>query len=477
MVDLPLNLRTQSARPRSEIFLSRSAIECHRTRPGTDFDSFGTLEEFNPSAQRLFSEQITDVFQPGPVLEQLSNYLAQIDTRLNTDEQVTREVERIKGSERFLTEDDILISLLGRMKEEFKSFEKNSDIESLVEKFRTNLEYRNKYYEYLKKNPDVYKQFENTPGDNLVEKFKNFVSERIKKDKANIEANIKKSESQKDDAEKLLRARASYNINKDPSVFNPYLPTRNFLTKDLKTLAEYDALVNMLMKRSVICWGSGERSGRNFTIVPDFKRKGDESSKYLICASIAELFYKRPDLVQLVTNAKTPFEVILLEGLSGTGGLAFSDANRITINNRLLMFETSDSVTETDPYEINPVAHEFLHALDKFSSEGLMDGNIPGLSRNQRRIFEEERTRLTDTYSNYRNGKTKEELESINRQTYDPATGLPNYTFSGSEHFVVVTSTLFHRNPKILKKVNPKLFNFYCDFYRFNPLLLYSNNE
>lgn len=499
MVNLPLNLRPRLPRTGSEIFVSGSAIQCHRDRSNVDFDSFGTLEEFNPKAQRLFNPQATDIFEAGPVLEQLKNYLAQVDVKLSPEEQISGEIERILEREKSAPNIQKLIAEQVKMLKEVlpmdikqmresgknakpplsqdeievhvqKTIAINNKIIAKLEEFSTGMKDKNpkevqkKIAELIDEESKRVEGFEiriknrdwKDPSDynNLFDSygFSKMFDPRLRI--------ISKLYDEGMPIFELAEKRAKYNLDpkKFSNIFNDYLPYRKSIQNNDKELKFYEGLVKLVQKRTIVYHAEAVNKG-NLKATSAI----DPSSSYLLAAHLVEITHNRTDLlIGLLGSRGTLFRMVLANELPNIdidneaialGGYYQPDENLVAI--------------KTTALNSRMINHELCHALE--GSGRLNDCN--GIFESMESVKDNNGVNLLERFKAARNELFKKSGNKDARPD-ERFSGLGAYTFKNDKEFLAETSAIFFTNPELLKKASEELYEVYKLYFRVDPIEL-----
>ncbi len=201
--------------------------------------------------------------------------------------------------------------------------------------------------------------------------------------------------------------------------------------------------------------------------------------KQEIAAELDDVFKNRPDLIERVldpqgednrlskpttfilsTNKKTNVR----NGSSFTAGLATSQ------HEIYLHKAAADRNRKNRRDGKDVIVHEFVHQLDRSNR---IDGLLPGISPQQKQLFEQGRARLFDKHdAKFAKKYDAEERAKIRKDPKHPwwmkqsIKGIDNYTFFNNKEFLASSVEVFKDKPELLKKESPELLRFYEDYFQ-----------
>ena len=277
--------------------------------------------------------------------------------------------------------------------------------------------------------------------------------------RSNIVCSSSFSSSNNTDIPKLCD---EYNSSNDGNLLNPFLSYRNLSLRDKNKLSIYENLVRFVYDHIEIMTSKESHNSKNNT---ENYNPSEPAEHYMASAYIAELLQNRPDLLEKVLQYKNGLKISLVKEITDKecGGYYIPKDHRIIIGNG--KFQIFDS--NKDGYNI--VVHELGHALDFIDDES-GDGIPVNMTPEQIVLYEKVRDNLFERYHNYRKGLSEEKVKEINKEHYDPATGLTNYSFKDKKEFFADTVAMFYENPSYLKKISPELYDIYVNYFKINPL-------
>lgn len=278
---------------------------------------------------------------------------------------------------------------------------------------------------------------------------------------------------------KLAFERASFNATGNARVFNKYLPYRKSIENDPKKLEQYDAMIKKIMDSSIM--KSSEGGFNEYSDFDDVKGQTDmdKSSKFMIAASIAELFHNRPDLVDKALNRpeKLKFGMFNMSDNSLAKATYSNDKNNAIILDKNSFW--SEATNTTDGHNI--AVHEFIHAVDGHGKNNRVDGLYESFTPEQKQNFLAARESLKNQHNsgtgNFFNnvGNFFQDLLSSGKATDGightlSTTGLRDYAFANDHEFLTVSSEMFYDQPERLMQISPQLYSTYADFFGYDPL-------
>ncbi len=268
----------------------------------------------------------------------------------------------------------------------------------------------------------------------------------------------------------LKTLRAEFNRTGDLDLLNPLLPYRSRLKKEAqhsleaqKKLNEHDQHIDAFVRsKHVQFWFADE----DLQLYPL-----DNSDRYIIAARIIDLMHNRMDLVWRVIHQDKPFRIVMFKDLKQDilfdknrpiGGY-FSFGNGDLELDQFNFWHNILDVSDGDALNI----HEFTHAVDSTLILGLNipNGLLPGMPKSHKDQFVSERNRLFHLYrQNKKAGK-----EGI--------PGIDSYAFNNRLEFLPTMVEHFYETPETLKKVSPRLYEIFKQYYKLDPANGYQDLE
>lgn len=300
--------------------------------------------------------------------------------------------------------------------------------------------------------------------------------ERIKSTSENLESVVSD----------LAYARAKYNLTRDASAFNKYLPYQDSIQNDPVKLKEYEDLVKLICEKlHVIKVYDEKKKGRQ--IIMERTALADPSTLYITAAQIAELFHNQQQLVDRTLSRLEKLEIRL--GMSPGDNSAYyyggKSGGTIVVGNGFLWYQLI-----VCHYTI---LHEFVHVIDALGPPypSLPIHDQEGLIYEMRDIKDLLLTRFLQARENlseiagYRNLSEEDMEKKVKEKYIEPSTGLPRHCFfhhdRGYAEFHATTIGTFYESPELFftegedpraRKLKMELYEIYRTLFRFDPKLL-----
>lgn len=201
----------------------------------------------------------------------------------------------------------------------------------------------------------------------------------------------------------------------------------------------------------------------------------DPSSKYMIAAQIAELFYNRPEYAEAalgkrkIGNHERPLRVILTKDRSLLyGGHYLPGLNVILINQGELW-------TQSEGRPQTVAQHEFIHALSDHQGMEYLPDSI--MNPAQRKTYDEAKEAILKIHKENDAGFIG--FFRVLKNWGNPKTGIDGHAFRSKMEFLPVTLDAFKAKPETLCQTQPgiKLYSLYRDIFGIDPLKDSINEE
>lgn len=273
----------------------------------------------------------------------------------------------------------------------------------------------------------------------------------------------------------IVKRRALYNLTGDPRHLSKYLPVREYLEKnDPEGLKRYDEVVQMIMEHTNFRFKDSVVSDDILTEQMEGSTEADMSTKYMVAASIAELYYNRPDLIEKALSPR-PLTIFLVNGVSNddVGGFHKRYDNSLAVSEFWYQTKENGEVDSTP-------AHEITHAVDQERDNDeaaksarktygdvfyKSDGILPGMTEGQMARYLQAIEQLKARKGELENSK------NLDVQEWDYA--LSENNAGKLVEFPTTTIQMFLKDPEVLKKASPELYNLYLEYFKFDPMQVF----
>lgn len=286
------------------------------------------------------------------------------------------------------------------------------------------------------------------------------------RDKTTTLTDSKPSDKEIDQKVKLyLKTHDEFNLSGEKSLFNKYLLYRHSILNDPKKLTEYDKLVKEIIDK--VNWSIENFPKENLTIPSN-------ATKYLVSASIVEMYHGRPDLIRKVLNREGGLKIVWDGNINPKEGGHYEFAtNTIKLNSGQTIWGV---INQNDQH--NVIVHEFAHAIDGEKASGgyVSNGIFSEMNNTQKSTFLSEFERLFKQYFRFQFSTPKEKRDT-NLTNPDPKSGLKQYAFTHITEFLASAVEAFFETPKILLNASKKIYDIFKDFFKFDPLKLHTGVE
>lgn len=230
----------------------------------------------------------------------------------------------------------------------------------------------------------------------------------------------------------------NYTGSRRGSIFNRFLPYRNSIKYSPLAVARYEGLVNYIINRvSIIDYQNNHLT------------EASSAMKYLVSASIVELFHNRPDLIEKAINRPEGMTIILADFPRGSKTAGIYDALK---RNDIIIGKKEFLRGLANPHDqYNVLAHEFVHAVDAEGTRHITDGIFSEFTDSEIAIFIRERDRL---------------------KRYGYFYGIERYalTKTNDEFLATIAAETFLEAPLRLYYASPAMYQLLSRFFRYDPL-------
>jgi hypothetical protein len=283
-----------------------------------------------------------------------------------------------------------------------------------------------------------------------------------------------------------------FTVTKDPNIFNKHLPYRRSILNNKEKLEEYDKNLQDILDKKIKFLPEYKTINGVVKYNEDDLQEADECTKYIIALAIAE-YSCRTDELNKVFEYRNGFKILASNGETGdrknVAGVYLGKENQNTVIITLSMVaesliktiihEMAHAIDGADKSQVgtrmgNPYLDKDLGALSLIlGNDRNTDGIFGNMTEKEKADFEEGREELFYKLEKFIAAGDRQEILRNSQSTPHvevPGIGMSYYAFNNEVEFIAEASSMFFKNPDLLKKSSPKIYSAFVSFFKFDPL-------